>query len=186
MTFEALADSRERFARCWLDAEPAVRAFVFAAVRSFQDAEDVVQQTALVAARRFDDYDPSRPFVAWSLWLARSRVIDYYRAQGRRRAVFSDAVLDRVATAIAERHVPANGYAAALERCLEKLPARSRRVLDLRYADDASAESIARAVDSTAGAVRVMLFRIRALLADCIRGELATTRDDGRLAEEPS
>jgi RNA polymerase sigma-70 factor (ECF subfamily) len=181
---EDAADSRERFARCWLDAEPAVRAFVFAAIRGFQDAEDVVQQTALVAARRFDEYDPARPFVAWSLWLARSRVIEHYRSQGRRRAVFSDALLDRVATAIVARHPSAHGHAAALERCLEKLPARSRRLLDLRYAEDASTESIARAVDSTAGAVRVALFRIRALLADCIRGELGRVPAVDRLAED--
>ena len=33
---------RERLTRLWLTAEPAVRAFVAASVRSFQDREDAV------------------------------------------------------------------------------------------------------------------------------------------------
>ena len=34
---------RERLSRLWMHAEPAVNAYVFAAVQRFQDAEDVVQ-----------------------------------------------------------------------------------------------------------------------------------------------
>lgn len=169
------ADERAAMAGLWLEAEPAVRAYVFAAVRNFQDAEDVVQQTALTAARRFDEFDAKRPFVAWALWLAKSRIIDHYRARGRQRAVFSETLLDGIAEALVERHPPrVSAHTVALERCLEKLPPKSRRLLDMRYADDASMETIAAAIGSTAGAVRVMLFRIRNLLAECVRGELAT------------
>jgi RNA polymerase sigma-70 factor (ECF subfamily) len=169
------ADERAAMARLWLEAEPAVRAYVFVAVQNFQDAEDVVQQTALTAARRFEEYDAIRPFAAWVLWLAKSRVIDHYRKQGRQRVVFSETLLDGIAEALVEWQSPrASAHAAALERCLEKLPPKSRRLLDLRYTDDASMDAIAGAIGSTAGAVRVMLFRIRNLLAECVRGELAT------------
>ena len=48
-----------------------------------------------------------------------------------------------------------------------------RRLLDLRYVDDASMDAIAQAISSTAGSVRVMLFRIRDLLAECVKAELA-------------
>ena len=168
------ADQRQAMAGLWLEAEPAVRAYVFAAVRNFQDAEDVVQQTALAAARRFDEFDATRPFVAWALWLAKSRIIDHYRARGRQRAIFSETLLDGIAEALVARQ-PArvSTYAVALERCLDKVPPKSRRLLDMRYADDASMETIAAAIGSTAGAVRVMLFRIRNLLAECLHSELA-------------
>ena len=156
-----------------MQAEPAVHAYVFAAVQRFQDAEDVVQQVALAAARRFDEYDGSRPFIAWVLWLAKSKIVDHYRAQGRQKLVFSESLLDQTASRLVERQAADRAGAAALERCVEKLPPKSRRLLDLRYVDDASMESIAQAIDSTAGSVRVMLFRIRNLLADCIKAELA-------------
>jgi DNA-directed RNA polymerase specialized sigma24 family protein len=42
----------------------------------------------------------------------------------------------------------------------------------LRYEDGASAEAMAEALRSTAGSVRVMLHRVRNLLAECIQTEL--------------
>ena len=164
---------RERLSRLWMHAEPAVNAYVFAAVQRFQDAEDVVQQVALAAARRFEEYDDTRPFVAWVLWLAKSKIIDHYRVQGRQKLVFSETLLDQTAARLVERQAAAHAGAAALEKCIEKLPPRSRKLLDLRYVDDASMEVIAETIDSTAGSVRVMLFRIRDLLAECVKVELA-------------
>jgi RNA polymerase sigma-70 factor (ECF subfamily) len=164
---------RERLSLLWMQAEPSVTAYVFAAIQRFQDAEDVVQQVALTAARRFEEYDDSRPFVAWALWLAKSRIIDFYRVQGRQKLVFSEALLDQTAARLVDRQEADHAGAVALEKCIEKLPSKSRRLLDLRYVEDASMEVIAELVDSTAGSVRVMLFRIRNLLADCIKSELA-------------
>ncbi|MCE9630448.1 MAG: sigma-70 family RNA polymerase sigma factor [Planctomycetia bacterium] len=173
MDHRQASDTRERLSRLWLQAEPSVNAYVFAAVQRFQDAEDVVQQVALTAARRFEEYDDSRPFVAWALWLAKSKIIDHYRVQGRQKLVFSEALLDHAATRLVERQEANQAGAAALEKCIDKLPPKSRRLLDLRYVEDASMETIARTVQSTAGSVRVMLFRVRDLLADCVKAELA-------------
>ena len=75
---------REEFTHHWLEVEPSVSAYVFASISGFHDAEDVVQRIAQELARRFDEYDSSRPFVGWALWIAKSRVIDFYRAQDRK------------------------------------------------------------------------------------------------------
>ncbi len=173
MDREQEIQTRERLTRLWLEAEPAVRAYVGAAVREFHDAEDVVQQVALTAARRFDEFDASRPFLAWVLWLAKSRVVDHYRQQARERRLFSEGLLDRLAAALVSQQAELPARQAALERCLERLPEKSRRLLTLRYAEDASVAEVATAVQSTAGAVRVMLFRIRNLLSQCIEEQLA-------------
>ena len=101
MDHEQASDIRERLSRLWMQAEPSVNAYVFAAVQRFEDAEDVVQQVALTAARRFEEYDDSRPFVAWVLWLAKSKIIDHYRVQGRQKLV---------------KNSPANGTSATVSR----------------------------------------------------------------------
>lgn len=165
---------RAEFAQCWLEAEPSVSAYVFASVTGFHDAEDVVQRIAQELARRFDEFDSSRPFVGWALWIAKSRVIDFYRAQGRTRVVFSDELLERLADTIARQ---ADGQCLrreALEACLDELPPRSRRLLDLRYVDELSAAEMARETGSTSGSVRVLLSRVRTVLASCIERRLAT------------
>jgi RNA polymerase sigma-70 factor (ECF subfamily) len=164
---------RELFTQCWLKAEPAVSAYVFASISRFHDAEDVVQRIAQELARRFDEYDSDRPFVAWALWISKSRVIDFYRAQGRARVVFSDELLGRLADTIASKADGRSRCREALEACLEELPPKSRRLLDLRYVEELSADETAREIGTKSGSVRVLLSRVRTVLASCIERRLA-------------
>lgn len=164
---------REEFTHHWLEVEPSVSAYVFASISGFHDAEDVVQRIAQELARRFDEFDSSRPFVGWALWIARSRVIDFYRAQGRTRVVFSDELLAQLADTIAKQADRWSHRREALEACLDELPPRSRRLLDLRYVEELSAAEMARETGSTSGSVRVLLSRIRTVLASCIDRRLA-------------
>jgi RNA polymerase sigma-70 factor (ECF subfamily) len=166
--------TRQAFTQHWLGVEPSVSAYVFAAISGFHDAEDVAQQIAQEAARRFEEFDPNRPFVGWVLWIAKSRVIDFYRRKKSDKLVFSDELLEKLGDAIAARSPQRSARREALEHCLETLPNRSRRLLDLRYVDALSANKIANAVDSTAGSVRVLLTRLRSGLAECIQRRLAT------------
>ena len=164
---------REEFTHHWLEVEPSVSAYVFASISGFHDAEDVVQRIAQELARRFDEYDSDRPFVAWALWISKSRVIDFYRAQGRARVVFSDELLGRLADTIASQADGRSRRREALETCLDELPARSRRLLDLRYVEELSADETAREIGSTSGSVRVLLSRVRTVLAGCIERRIA-------------
>lgn len=165
--------TREEFTNHWLDTEPSVSAYVFASISGFHDAEDVVQRIAQELARRFDEYDSSRPFVAWALWIAKSRVIDFYRTQNRTRIVFSDELLGQLADTIAKQAESRSHRREALEDCLEELPPKSRRLLDLRYVDELSATDTAREIESTSGSVRVLLSRVRTVLASCVERRLA-------------
>jgi RNA polymerase sigma-70 factor (ECF subfamily) len=164
---------REEFAQCWLKAEPSISAYVFAAVGGFHDAEDVVQRVAQELARRFEEYDSDRPFVGWALWIAKSRVIDFYRKQGRNQLVFSNDLLQRLSETISEQAERGDRRREVLETCLDGLPEKSRGLLDLRYVDDLSAAEIAKSVGSTTGSVRVLLTRARSALAECVQRRLA-------------
>ena len=173
MSSEHEIEIRERLTRAWVAAEPSVRALVAAAVRGGADREDVLQQVALTVARRFEEYDGKRPFVAWALWLAKSRVIDFYRSQDRQRLVLADGMLDRVVDSLAARHADVSPRREALEECLEGLSKRSRHLLRLRYDDGLPIDGIAAAARLTPGSVRVALYRIRETLAACIERRLA-------------
>jgi len=164
---------REEFTHRWLEAEPSISAYVFASITGFHDAEDVVQRIAQELARRFDEFDSGQPFVGWALWIAKSRVIDYYRAQGRSRVVFSDELLSQLADTIVSQSDGRSQRREALEACLDELPPRSRRMLDLQYVEERSAAEIAQETGATSGSVRVLLSRVRTALASCIERRLA-------------
>jgi RNA polymerase sigma-70 factor (ECF subfamily) len=132
----------------------------------------VVQQVALTVARRFEEHDPSRPFLPWVLWLAKSRITDFYRLQGRQRAHLSSETLDNLALALVARQPTVSARRVALEQCLELLPAGSRGLIELRYHQGWPINQIAQSRKSTPGSIRVTLFRIREMLAHCIRNRL--------------
>ena len=164
---------REEFTHHWLEVEPSVSGYVFASISGFHDAEDVVQRIAQELARRFDEYDSSRPFVGWALWIAKSRVIDFYRAQDRARVVFSDELLGQLADTIAKQADGRSNRREALETCLEELPPKSRLLLDMRYVEELSAAEMAQETGTTSGSVRVLLSRVRTVLAGCIERRIA-------------
>lgn len=172
MTDERELQARERLARHWSEAEPSVHAFVFAAINRYHEAEEVVQQVALTVVRRFDEYDETRPFIAWALWLAKSRIADHYRQRSRQRRTCSDEVLDHMADVLVQRQPEGASKQEALEHCLDGLSDKSRRLIQLRYLDDQPVADVAEAIGSTEGSVRVMLCRIRQALAQCIRTRL--------------
>jgi len=168
------SERRERMTRHWLVSEHAIRAYIAGAVSSFQDREDLLQQVALTVARRFEEFDESRPFIAWALWLARSRIVDFYRSRGKHMQFLSDTFLEQYADALIERQDEVHPQREALDHCMEKLPERSRSLIRLKYHDGLKIDQIAETIRSTPASVRVTLFRIRDALADCIQRRLAS------------
>ena len=84
----------------------------------------------------------------------------------------SEGTLDQIAQRLVQTQKEAAPKLRALEACLEKLSKRSRSLIELKYNDSMPIEKIAAVINSTPGAVRVTLFRIRNLLADCIERRL--------------
>ncbi len=82
-------------------------------------------------------------------------------------------MLQQLADAISAREVTMSVRREALEQCLNRLPARSRQLLDLRYIHELPTENISEAVALTADSVRVSLLRIRNALGDCIQKRLS-------------
>ena len=67
------------FAKLWLQAQHALGGFVFLHVPDHHLADDIIQEVAELAAERFEQYDQSRPFIAWLIGIARNRIAQAYR-----------------------------------------------------------------------------------------------------------
>lgn len=122
-----------------------------------------------MAAERFHQYDPDRPFVGWLIGIARNRIAQAYRVQGRRPIVFSSEVLDSVANAYIQMQPTEDARLDGLNACIAKLSDRHRRVIQLRYARQLTSEQIADQVTCSPRAVTSMLQRIRCALRKCVK-----------------
>ena len=82
-----VAQSRALLARNWGNVQTSLLAFITASAPQFSDAEDLLQEVAVEVAVRFDEYDPSRPFLPWALWIAKIKLAEFYRTRQRRQVI---------------------------------------------------------------------------------------------------
>jgi RNA polymerase sigma-70 factor, ECF subfamily len=159
----------EQLARLWTEAQPMVAAYILSLVPDFHRAEDVLQQVAVVLVRRFEEYEPGRPFLPWALGIARNVSFECRREMAKvKMPLLDDELIDSVQSVFEEESEASACIRQALRTCIRKLRERMLEVLRLRYAEDMKPQDVAKRLGITSGAVRVMLHRSREGLRTCI------------------
>ncbi len=127
----------------------------------------------LIAWRRLDDYDRSRPFGPWLRGIAGNLVLAHRRQSGRDLLNCDPAILEGLEKCIRNfESTPADSFRDRLQQlrlCMDKLPERMRDVIDLGYGRGMLVREIAIAVDAGAEAVKKRIQRARQLLMDCLQ-----------------
>ena len=167
------AKSMRELARLWVQSQSVISAYLTANVIDVHHAEDLVQEVAQVAAEKFAEYDRGRSFTSWALGIARNRLLKYYRSRSRDRLVLSEAALSKLGEALERVEHEAEDRRIALRTCLERVEGRRRKALELRYGENMKVADIAANLGMSADGVSVMLHRIRTILYECIRKQLA-------------
>ncbi len=164
----------DRFMSLFLANHRRLYGLLASMVPNTADADDLIQDVAADMWRKFDQYD-GRDFAAWGLGFARHAVLKYFeRRRSQRRVSFDEDLVrtlcDEVAAVARDEADPRE---EALRRCLTRLPEKSRRLIDLRYAPGATVKSIAAQVGQSADAVYKACGRIHRALLDCVERTLA-------------
>ena len=167
-----------RFTQNWTKAQPDVAAYVRAVVRDADAAKDIVQETAVVLLRKFEQWDSTRPFLPWALGIAKFEILAHRRDSARERLVFDDALLDAVTESWSSVVAELDGEQSALQECLETLAPKAREIVRLRYFEELTAKQVANRIGSTAGAARISLMRIRQQLHECVQRRLGVAGGD--------
>jgi RNA polymerase sigma-70 factor, ECF subfamily len=158
------------FATLWAAASPRLRAYVLLFVSPQHDAEDVIQETALAAAKDFDRYDPHRPFLDWTIGIARNRVREHYQRRDRRRKmVFDTGAMEALEDAYQSMADQLDDVRDGLDYCLGRLPSRARQLVEYRYLLSLSPAEIASRVGTTSASVYARLSQIRNVLRECVQ-----------------
>ena len=119
------------------------------------DAEDLVQDCLIAIHAKRATFDRSLALSAWVFAIARYKLIDHLRRQGRTPT----APLDDEDSILAEHTVEDGAVRRDLGRLLSALPARQRRLIeDVRLAGFSMAEAAARN-GFTEGAAKVSVHR---------------------------
>lgn len=148
-----------------------------------EPAEDMVSETFLVAFRRRQQYDVSRPDARPWLFGILTKEISHHRRRERARyralARLHASEIDADAAERALGSAAAHAIRAPLAKALAELPARDRDVLLLIAWGELSYEETAQAVGVPVGTVRSRLHRARRKLSAALGGEDPTRVIEG-------
>lgn len=158
-----------QFLRLFAANEAALHAFVRSLMHSRQEAEDVMQEVAVILWQKFSNAEDFRP---WAFGVVRNVVLRHLRSRARDRHVFDDDLVNRLAdeaAAMEERHLTQR---EALTSCLQKLPAMQRDLALAAYTQGTRMDELAAQRGQTPMSLYKMLQRIRQTLLECVRRTL--------------
>ena len=170
-------DKHDQFLRLYVENEAALSGFVRSLVFTQDDACEVMQDTAVVLWRKFEQLDSPEDFRRWAFGVARFQALAFRRDRARDRHVFSEDLMAMLESEAAEAGKKTGREEIALQKCLRKLPKKQNELIQAAYMPGTRIDEMAMAAGRTPMSLYKKLHRIRIVLADCIGGTLK--REDG-------
>jgi RNA polymerase sigma-70 factor (ECF subfamily) len=178
---ETITRARSGNAEAWGDLykqyAPAIFRFCRRALPAREDAEDATTEIFMKVRDKLDQYDATRPFTAWLYKVSANHCWDILR----RRRIRQDLETGEVETLPLEHPDPGQldqlmeeSTNLQVRAALDKLPARARMALVLRYYSDMSYDEIAGALGVRRAFVGVVLLRARHQLREILIGRKIT------------
>jgi RNA polymerase sigma-70 factor, ECF subfamily len=144
---------------------PAVHRYCAGFLRRRYPADDLLQTVFIDAFEALRTYEGKAGFRVWLLAIARHRCLDQLRKTKRFRSFLGEMNAEEVNQASSSDD-PDLG--PALHDCLGRLPAAMREAVTLRFQQDLSYLEISHLTGSSAGALRVRMFRAMDSLRRCL------------------
>lgn len=174
---EVIARAKAGDAEAWGDLYQqyagAIFRFCRRAMPTREDAEDATMEVFVKVREKLSQYDASRPFSAWLYKVAANHCWDLLR----RRKVRQDKETEDLENLPLEHPDPdqleqliEQRTSEEVRKALDKLPARARMALVLRYYSDMSYDEIADALGVRRAFVGVVLLRARHELRHALEG----------------
>lgn len=134
-------------------------------------ADDLFQETMLVAWKQLGQYDRTRPFGPWLRGIARNLALEHERKTRSAAALLDAAVLDAIDDRYARLAPQGHSFRDRAERilsCIPRLPDAMREVVEMMYARGLLLKQIADSLGSSEESVKKRVQRARQLLAQCV------------------
>ncbi len=170
-------ESRDLFEILAREQAPALRSFLRAAGCDHATADDVWQETMLIAWRRIDEFDRSRPFGPWLRGIASRVLMGVRRKQAKLELIGDENSLEYLNRRMHQiEQLPGDTLDEklhALRDCITLLPAHERECVELRYQQDLMPQGIGERIGSSVEAVKKRLVRAKQHLLECLERKVS-------------
>ena len=169
-----MPDARKLFEALVREHAPMLTAYLRAALGDTPDVDDVFQETMIVAWRRLDDFDQTRPFGQWLRGIAKRLLLAHHRQ--RRRRPCDSATLDhldgRMGQLAACTGDTWEDKLEALRSCIQTLPEPYLQVIRLRYFQRLAIRQVSEMAALSDAAVKKRLQRARERILGCLQTKI--------------
>lgn len=165
---EEISSNECDFGRLFSQYQPRIYGYIRSLVANRGDAEDLLQETASVLWRKFDEFRPGTSFLAWGLEVARYQVLYFRQRQKKDVLQFSDRFVEAVGSDTASEVSRWGDLQSLLEQCMDKLSPTDRDLFELRYRSDMPTKRLAEMLGRPASTIYDAIHRIRHRLVECV------------------
>jgi len=168
-----MANFKKKFSKIYDQYVEKIYRFIFLKVNSRDIAEDLCSETFLRAWKRFTANDKQgmveiKNPQAFLYQIARNLVIDYYRGKSNFQIISTESLSIIDSERNLEEKIILNSEFENVRQALSELKDDYQNVIIWRYLDNLSIAEIARLLDKTEDATRVLLHRaLKALKEKC-------------------
>ena len=140
-------------------------------------AEDIAQETFLVAHRRIAEFRTGDSFGAWLRGIARNKIRENRRSAARSHVLADSEVVNGMEDVYSRMDDRSLGDSwaerlAIVSRCVEALPELMRRAMELVYAGDLGVPAAAARAGTSADTFQRRLSRAREKVRECVEDKL--------------
>lgn len=162
---------KELFLKNFLKCNKLLFGFIVAMVPNHTDAEDILQETAVILWNKFNEYEQGTNFYAWAKQVAKNKVYEYYKSQKR----FNSMDLKFLET-IQEANEPMldtlEQRMTALRGCVRKLDRQDILLIQARFQKNLSLKRLAEQNNQSVHTLYKRLAHVFALLRTCTQKTL--------------
>jgi RNA polymerase sigma factor (sigma-70 family) len=159
----------------------AVYFMVLKMIRDADDAEDLTMEAFAKAFRNLERFKKDYTFSTWLFRIATNNTIDFIRKKKLKTMSLNNTLSDDSGNAVNidvedDDNNPQDEYIKSqriemVRIFVDKLPAKYRKLVQLRYFDELSYEEIAQELEKPLGTVKAQLHRSRELLYEIAAGK---------------
>jgi RNA polymerase sigma factor (sigma-70 family) len=159
----------------------AVYFMILKMIRDADDAEDLTMEAFAKAFRNLERFKKDYTFSTWLFRIATNNTIDFIRKKKLKTMSLNNTLSDDSGNSVNidvedDENNPQDEFIKSqriemVRVFVDKLPAKYRKLVQLRYFDELSYEEIAQELDKPLGTVKAQLHRSRELLFEIASGK---------------
>jgi len=167
-----MADRIKTLSARFMAERHALMGFIYSMIRDLAGAEDILQEVWIRLAEAAERGEAIADAAKWCRGVAKNLILHYWREKRTAKVVADSELLDLVEQALNEHPQAADNRRQALMECIDRLPEKSKRLLQMKYEQGVSFAGMAERLERSMESLKMALCRVRQGLLECVKRKL--------------